>query len=100
MAETLPQVVVETDPFMDINMERFRLYGIIGKERDMEQQINRKPERNWRTIIFSSIWYIVFVMLILTTLVGLSILAIRLGREGHIEVVVEEVKHENSSDAA
>ena len=74
MAETLPQVVVETDPFMDINMERFRLDGITGKEGvDMELQIQKKPERSWGTIIFNSIWYIVFLVLVLTTLVRLSI---------------------------
>ena len=64
----------------------------------MGQQIQKKTKESWGTLMFSSIWYIVFVTLILTTLIGLSILAVRIGREGSVEVDLVEVKQGNSSD--
>ena len=67
MADTLPQVTIESVPFMDINMERFRLDGFTGKEGlEKELQIQKKTKRSWGTLIFSSMWYLVFVTLVLT----------------------------------
>ena len=82
-----------------MDMERVRLNGNTEKEVEyVESQEQRKPERNWGHILYNSIWYIIFLVLILSTLVGLSILTVRIGREGDIEVLMEEVDPNNTSE--